>query len=265
MKTLDNTINYYELLMYYSDTSVYKEYLLPDGFHYAFYKNGDEEDWVNIHIESGEFTSIERGLEHFHDFYDSFINELDRRCVFIVDDATLEKVGTATISLLEKEEFGYKAAVDWVAIKKKYQGMGLARPLISKFIQIANELNHKSLILHTQTTTWLACKLYLEFGFEILNKEEVNGWGILRTLTDHDKLIEFSYVSEEDVYDKRNIEIEKQLSRLYGTDNFNYSVWYKNGEHKVYVYSNKTPYEFEYFIVKDKLILKEVVDKTYKR
>lgn len=31
---------------------------------------------------------------------------------------TNEKVGTATVSLLGKEEFGYNGAVDWVAIKK---------------------------------------------------------------------------------------------------------------------------------------------------
>lgn len=34
------TIKYYELLMYYKDTSIYKKYLLPDGFHFEFYKEG---------------------------------------------------------------------------------------------------------------------------------------------------------------------------------------------------------------------------------
>ena len=44
------------------------KYELPDGFHYEFYKPGDEEEWVMIHIESGEFTSVEMGLKHFHNF-----------------------------------------------------------------------------------------------------------------------------------------------------------------------------------------------------
>lgn len=91
----------------------------------------------------------------FHDSYDTFIQELNKRCIFIVDDKTNEKVGTATISLLSKEYFGYNSAVDWVAIKKDYQGKGLARPLITKILEIANELEHKGIILHTQTTTWL--------------------------------------------------------------------------------------------------------------
>ena len=175
MRTYDNRIKYYELLMKYDDTSVYKKYDLPEGFHYEFYKPGDEEEWVRIHIESGEFTSVEMGLKHFHDFYDSFIDELQKRCVFIVDNITGEKVGTATISLLDNPEYGYNAAVDWVAIKKKYQGKHLSKPLISKFMEIANSVGHNRLILHTQTTTWLAAKLYLDYGFEILNKEEVKG------------------------------------------------------------------------------------------
>ena len=162
MKSYDNTIKYYELLMYYKDTSIYKKYSLPDGFHFEFYKDGNMKDWINIHIESGEFCAIEEGIMIFHDFYDTFIQELNKRCIFIVDDKTNEKVGTATVSLLSKEEFGYNGAVDWVAIKKDYQGKGLAKPLIAKILETANELEHKGIILHTQTTTWLAAKLYLD-------------------------------------------------------------------------------------------------------
>jgi len=112
MRTYDNRIKYFELLMKYDDIHNYKKYELPEGFRYEFYKPGDEEEWVMIHIESGEFTSIEKGLKHFHDFYDSFIEELPKRCVFIVDDATGEKIGTATISLLKEAEYGYDGAVD---------------------------------------------------------------------------------------------------------------------------------------------------------
>ena len=125
MKTIDNTIKYHELLMNYDDTSKYINYELPIGYHYEFYQSGDETDWVNIHISSGEFTSVEKGLQYFHDFYDSFIDELSKRCFFLVDDSTNEKVGTSTVSLLEKEEYGYKAAIDWLAIKKEYQGKKL--------------------------------------------------------------------------------------------------------------------------------------------
>ena len=265
MRTYDNRIKYFELLMKYDDISDYKKYRLPEGFHYDFYKPGDEEEWVKIHIESGEFTSVEKGLKHFHDFYDSFIEELPKRCIFIVDNATGEKVGTATISLLNEPEYGYNGAVDWVAIKKRYQGRHLSKPLISKFMEIANNMGHNNLILHTQTTTWLAGKLYLDYGFEILNKEEKFGWNILKTLTNHPKLNEYQIISQEDVLDSRNVEIERQLTEMYGTEDFNYSVWYKDDLHNVYTYLDGTTYEYEYFIEDGKIRLIEVINKQYKR
>lgn len=251
--------------MKYDDISDFINYELPEGFHYEFYKPGDEEDWVNIHIESGEFTSVEMGLKNFHDFYDSFIEELPKRCIFIVDNATGEKVGTATISLLNKPEYGYNGAVDWVAIKKRYQGRQLAKPLISKFMEIANGVGHSKLILHTQTNTWLAGKVYLDYGYEILNNEEHLGWSILKTLTNHPKLSEYDILPQEQILDSRNIEIERQLTEMYGTEEFNYRVWYKDGLHNVYTYLNGTTYEYEYFIEDGKIRLEEVINKQYKR
>ena len=59
MRTYDNRIKYYELLMKYDNISEYKKYLLPEGFSFKFFEPNDELDWVNIYIESGEFTSIE--------------------------------------------------------------------------------------------------------------------------------------------------------------------------------------------------------------
>ena len=265
MRTYDNRIKYIELLMKYDDISDYKNYDLPEGFHYEFYKPGDEEEWVKIHIESGEFTSIEMGLKHFHDFYDSFVEELSKRCVFIVDNNTGEKIGTATISLLKEPEHGYNGSVDWVAIKKRYQGRSLAKPLISKFMEIANDVGHNSLILHTQTNTWLAGKIYLDYGFEVLNKKEIFGWSILKTLTNHPKLSEYDFLSQEEMLDSRNVEIERQLIKMYGTEEFNYGVWYKNGLHNVYTYLNGVPYEYEYFIEEGLIRLEEIKNKTYKR
>ena len=258
MKPIDSTIKYYELLMSYDDTSKFINYELPLGYHFEFYKNGDDNSWVDINLSSGNFTSAVKGLQYFHDFYDSFIYELNKRCIFIIDDSTNEKVGTVTVSLLQNEEYGYKAAIDWFAIRKEYQGKKLSRPLITKFIKVANELGHDKIFLHTQTTTWLAAKLYLDAGFEPLNAEEKIGWKILKRLTNHNKLINFEPATDDEMYDKRNIEIEKQLNEIYGIDNYNYSVWYKNGLHNVYVYCNGKSYEYEYYEENDKIRLEEL-------
>ena len=120
-------------------------------------------------------------------------------------------------------------------------------------------------ILEVKTAKYFSrgAKLYLDFGFEILNKEEVIWWSILKTLTNHPKLADFN--TTNDIYDKRNIEIKKILTNLFGSNDFNYSVWYKNGMHNVYAYFDGKAYEYEYFIENDVLRLEEVRDKTYKR
>ena len=47
-------------------------------------------------------------------FYDTFIDELDKRCVFIVDNQINEKVGTSTVLLLKENEYEYDSAIDLV-------------------------------------------------------------------------------------------------------------------------------------------------------
>lgn len=132
-------------------------------------------------------------------------------------------------------------------------------------MEIANNVGHSKLILHTQTNTWLAGKLYLDYGFEILNKEEHLGWSILKTLTNHSKLSEYDTLSQEEILDIRNVEIERQLTEMYGTEEYNYGLWYKDGLHSVYTYLNGTPYGYVYFIENGKIRLEEVINKHYKR
>lgn len=261
MKSLENTIKYYELLMCYNDTSIFKNHALPKGYHYVYYKQGDEIDWVNIHISSGEFMSIKQGMEYFHEYYDTFLNELEKRCFFIVEDITNEKVGTATVSKLQKEEYNCEATVDWVAIRKEYQGKKLSRPLISKIIDVSSKLGHSRLLLKTQTITWLAVKLYLDEGFEPLNVENNKGWEIINTITNHSKLKYLKKLAHEAIYDKRNIAIERQLERIYNKDDFSYSVWYKDGLHIVYVYCKGISDEYEYFEEDGTVKLKKVTKK----
>ena len=256
MNSIEKTLEYHELLMTYSDTSKFGNDTLPDGFHYEFYKLGDEEEWSKIHIKSGEFMSMQEGIKTFHNFYDSFLEELPKRLFFVVTDAG-EKVGTATVSLLSEKEFGYEAVVDWFAIKKQYQGYKLSGPMINKFIKLANELGHKNLLLHTQTHTWLAAKLYLDVGFEPFNVEEdMKGWQILKTITNHRKLENIKEIPENNMYSDIALKIKSKLDELFGT-NYEYSIWYKNGRHDVEVNYNETLYKYKYYDENNKFWLEE--------
>lgn len=254
MESMDKTLKYYPLIMKYDDLSDYKKYDLPSGFRYQFYKPGDEEEWINIHIESGEFTDEEEASCHFHEYYDDFIDELSKRLVFIVDTETGEKVGTATISIFNDSEYGLNGTVDWVAIKKKYQGKGLAKPLISKFMDIALINGHDNLILHTQTHTWLAAKLYLDYGFEPVFKDDMEGWKLLNTIINHPKLNSVGKMDNNDIYSTLYIMIVDKLKDIY-KEEFTYEIWDKHGMNKISVRCNNKIYKYSFRLSGDDIVI----------
>ena len=261
MNSIDKTLKYYPLLMKYDNTNVFKDFSLPGGYRFKFFQPGDEQDWIDIHISSGEFTDEELASVHFHEYYDDFIDELSNRCVFIVDSNTGEKVGTATISRYYDEQYGYDATVDWVAIKKEHQGKGLAKPLISKLMKIASDNGHSRLLLHTQTHTWLAAKLYLDFGFEPVIEEEIMGWRILNTIINHDKLQGVGTVNHDDMYSITYVMVANKVKEIYGED-ITYEIWDKNNMNRVYVRCNNQVFKHSFIIEGNEVRLGE--DKAVK-
>ena len=254
---IDKTLYYYALTLTYENTNQLVEYKLPEDFSFVFYKKGDIKDWVNIHISSKEFSNYKKGIEYFHSFFDSFKEELGKRCLFVVDNKTKEKIATAIISKLTKDEYGYEAAVDFVAIKKEYQGRNLSKSLISRIIKLANELGYNKIILHTQTHTWLVVKICLDMGFEplILNND-YRGWQIIKTITNHEKLNFVNSISVDKIYSKTARRIYKKLKSMYDTD-FNYTIWYKNNLNLVYVLE-KEEHIFKYYKGFDDVYLEEL-------
>ena len=98
MRNLEKTLKYYELLMVKDLKSEINEIPLPFGFSFVFWNNDNcIKDWVNSHLETGEFNSIEGAYNTFHEFYDKFYNDITNRCIFIENNQG-EKIATATIS-----------------------------------------------------------------------------------------------------------------------------------------------------------------------
>lgn len=228
-----------------------EKYELPEGFSYKFW-NGDNciQDWINIHLETGEFNSEKEAITIFHDYYDNFYDEISSRCVFI-ENIQGEKVATATIS--PANEFGYKCVIDWFAISPKAQGKHLSKPLLSQVLLIAKRLGYKNILLHTQTHTWLAVKVYLDCGFKPYKTKGNNGWNIIKTITNHPKLKRFKTVEETEIYDDLIVKIKKELDKLH--KNYTYSVWYINNRNDVYVREENSYFEYKYQIKNGKVLL----------
>ena len=227
MNPIERTLKYVNLYLKH-DLNDIKDYKLPEGYKFVLFKDGDEKDWCEIEKSSGEFLSFEEAMESFNHYYKAHYEELKRMCLFIENDKG-EKVATSTAFYLDEPENDITGNVHWVSVKKEYQGKGLSKPLISETLKLMKELGHKKTLLHTQTHTWLAAKVYLDMGFNPYNVEEdYLGWQILKKITNHEKLSNIEDINENDMYDQLYVQAYEFLKSKY-EEPFNYKIWDKLG------------------------------------
>ena len=197
----DSRIEYYELMLQ-ADITGMSEIPLPAGYAYAFYQDGDRDAWIEIEKSAKEFSSYDEGLNAWQRFYADHTAELPRRMVFVVNEAG-EKVATATayydIRGVDQSGDGW---LHWVAVRRDAQGKGLSKPLISHVVQVMKGLGYTRAKIPTQTTTWLAVKVYLDLGFRPIEKNFIrcrDGWRIVKRLTNHPALAELPPARDEEV------------------------------------------------------------------
>lgn len=197
----DSRIKYYELLLE-RDLEGLPYIPLPEGYRFVFFRPGDRDAWIAIERSAKELVSYEQGLEVWNKYYGGNEDALLGRMVF-VEDASGEKVATATAyhDITHRDVSG-DGWLHWVAVRREYQGRGLSKPLISHVLRIMRNLGYAHAKIPTQTTTWLACRIYLDFGFRPLALNAVNsrdGWRIIRALTDHPALEDFDAASVHEI------------------------------------------------------------------
>ena len=121
---------------------------------------------------------------------------------FVVNEAG-QKLATASAYWnIHVGDDGKNGWLHWVAVRKEAQGRGLAKPLITHTLMRLKELGYERAVIPTQTTTWLACRLYLDLGFRPVPENAAKsrtGWKIIRRLTRHPALFEFEEASDEEM------------------------------------------------------------------
>ena len=162
---LDKSVPYYNILMCRPGNLDVPHYDLPEGFRFSLYEEGNEKDWAEIEWSVGEYPRRVDALAKFQSKY-FYPNELKRRCVFI-ENSKSEKIATATI-WWEYSGVRRDPWVSYVAVKPEYQGQGLSKCLISRILEMSEEIEGKrDVYLHTQTWSHVAVRLYKKFGFYI--------------------------------------------------------------------------------------------------
>ena len=153
-----------KVLMEKNNPSEYPKFDLPEGFSLVKYKDGYEKDWAKIQTDLEQFESIDEALKCFKDTFLDVTDDVYRKCFFIQN-----KYGEniATASIWNGNHFGKTLQrIHWVAVSKEYQGLGLAKSLVSAALDVFNELGFKDYIyLTSQVSSYKALNIYSKFGF----------------------------------------------------------------------------------------------------
>ena len=124
-----------------------------------------------------------------------------------VENAAGEKVATASayFDVIHGDPSG-SGWLHWVAVRRDCQGRGLSKPLIAHTLQRMRDLGYTHAKIPTQTTSWLAVKVYLDLGFLPIPQnaaEARQGWRIVSALTGHPALRGFPPASPEEIQKDR--------------------------------------------------------------
>lgn len=148
-----------------NDTSQIPQFQLPEGFAFKRFIDGDQEKWAEIELAAGEFDTKEQALERFEREFGHDLPGMQERSVFILNQVG-EAIATTTAWYGDLMDDGvYTGRIHFVAVKPGYQGRKLSKPLLSEAMNILATY-HDKIYLTSQTTSYKAISMYLNYGFE---------------------------------------------------------------------------------------------------
>lgn len=178
---MDRSVENIHLIMTKDDLSFNRK-KLPEGYRFVMYRPGMMDRWVDIQVGSGHILDRSEGENYFKEVFLKKENLLEEFMVFIEDKAG-NLVGTGVI--WEGKHFpkdkNREYRLHWIAIDPKHGGKGLAKALISELLSLfENKKMGEGLYLSTQTCSYVAIKIYLDFGFKPCNLDiDKKGWDIV--------------------------------------------------------------------------------------
>lgn len=95
---MDKSIPYVGVLMTKDDPRVYPRHDLPAGYSCSFYQPGQDNEWAELQVQTGQVQTLEAGRAYFAKEYLSDPDKVTRQLFFIRDQALgwqliMEKIG----------------------------------------------------------------------------------------------------------------------------------------------------------------------------
>jgi ribosomal protein S18 acetylase RimI-like enzyme len=155
------------------------EFAAPEHYVIRRVRPGDEDAWMQIEVAAGEFPDVHAAQTRMLENFDGPFNDATRDWCYLMEDPDGCPIATATASS-DSFDGDHIGRVGWVGMIPEYQRRGLSKPLLATVMRRL-ALDHSAAFLTTQTTSYRAIHLYLQFGFTpILQSPEcAEGWRIV--------------------------------------------------------------------------------------
>jgi len=161
---IDRSIPYYNLILRCDKIHTHSA-SLPGNYHFKMYDDGDEKHWAELECEIGDFSSVEEAETYFRRNYCKQIDELKKRCVFVVDDKG--NVVGSCIAWHDLKDKATVASLHWLVVSPKHQGKHIGLALCQKVMEIFKKSGEFPVYIHTQPWSYKAIFLYTKLGFKI--------------------------------------------------------------------------------------------------
>lgn len=210
-------LKFYPIRLVRDDLENIPVYELPEGYSFRFYEGEKDIDvWIDIEKSAKEFISHSEGVRNFEAYFGKYKELLANRMIFVVaPNGKSVATASAYFEPWDDESVGW---LHWVAVRREYQKKGLSRPLISKTLTTLRELGYRTAKVPTQTTSWVAARLYLDFGYRPEPQNAIEseyGYRMLNTLTSHPTLSSFEKVEFDDLFDREVCDVADALKLLH--------------------------------------------------
>jgi len=191
-------MEYIPVTMILEDLCDLRSYPLANGYRIRRFRPGDEKLWADIEAEAGEFDNPSEALNRFEREFGAFLEDMQERCVLLETEEG-HGIGTAMAwhgtpfqhpdTDAHPAEFG---RLHWVGIRPAFHGRGLSKPLVGVAMARLSEC-HDRAYLTTQTTSWIAIKVYVDFGFVPLLSTPgwEEAWALIAEVTQRPELERF--------------------------------------------------------------------------
>lgn len=157
-------------------SSDFPNYSLQDGFSFSSFRKGDEIAWGALLYSLGQASSPQAGAAIIERDFLYNLALAEERCIFVRRGEEM----VAAAALWQGDMFGNAhSRIHWVSTAAQYQGLGIAKAMLTHLLQLHEKLERSSFIYLTSTSQgWRALPLYAKFGFTPYRGERpVNcGW-----------------------------------------------------------------------------------------